>query len=80
MEVPSLNLKLNLKIIDETSCLSSSNSSGNTKSEQEEELNQAGRAQWDYSQNGANWGNDYPECVKGQQSPINLLDAYSKYG
>ena len=83
LEVPSLNLKLNLNYIDETSCLSSQGkrlSSSSSKGGDQQQQTSKGRPKWDYAQNGSNWGKDYPECTRGQQSPINLLDAVSKYG
>jgi hypothetical protein len=33
-----------------------------------------------YASYGADWGIKYPDCSRDQQSPINLLDAKSKYG
>jgi hypothetical protein len=35
---------------------------------------------WDYSQNGADWPDKYPNCADGVQSPINLIDPVTSYG
>jgi len=53
LEVPSMNLKLNLKLIDETSCMSKNGKSKETTEDVKEEL--ANEKKWDYAQNGADW-------------------------
>jgi hypothetical protein len=35
---------------------------------------------WDYSQNGADWPDRFPNCAEPIQSPINLLDPITAYG
>lgn len=35
---------------------------------------------FDYSQQGADWPEKFPDCARPQQSPINLLDPISSYG
>lgn len=46
----------------------------------EEKSANAGGNQWDYSSNGADWPEKYPDCARPQQSPINLLTPFSEYG
>lgn len=58
---------------DNSTCTLENSNSANHEDEQSANS-------WDYALNGADWPNKFPSCGTAQQSPINLIDVYSKYG
>ena len=75
MSVPEINFLITFNVMNE-----------DCKAALEEEvLTEYGETatssfEWDYSQNGADWPDKFPDCGLPQQSPVNLLTAISEYG
>jgi len=63
LEFPQMDLKLNLKLIDETACLDKKDAKAKAGEEGIGEVHVG--PTWDYSQAGADWGTAFPLCAKG---------------